>query len=231
MDIQRAKQIQKEVCDTAKAMEASGLTTGTWGNISGRIDDTYMVITPSGMDYSKLHPDQMVIVNMKTQEYEGTFKPSIEVPLHAKLLLTRLEVNGIVHTHSSKALAVAVTRKGIPPICDDQVSILGGDVRCAPYTFPGTPLMAETVAEALVGRMGALIANHGAIAMGRSLREALIAATVLEKTAQIWIDVQALGNAQTISAEDCAKFYDFFMNQYASVSAVPTSSDTSTRSH
>ncbi|MBO5295888.1 MAG: class II aldolase/adducin family protein [Clostridia bacterium] len=214
MDMQKAKQVQQEVCDTAKAMADSGLTAGTWGNISGRIDDTYMVITPSGMDYSKLNPDQMVIVNMKTEEYEGNLKPSIEVPLHAKLLLTRPEVNGIVHTHSSKALAVAVTRKGIPPICDDQVSILGGDVRCAPYTFPGTPSMADTVAEALLGRMGALIANHGSIAMGRNLREALIAATVLEKTAQIWIDVQALGNAEMISDEDCAKFYDFFMNKY-----------------
>ena len=214
MDREKAKQVQIEVCETAKKMADSGLTAGTWGNIAGRVDDTYMVITPSGMDYSKLTPDQMVIVNMKTGEYEGNLKPSIEVPLHSKLLLTRPEVNGIVHTHSSKALAVAVTRKGIPPICDDQVSILGGDVRCAPYTFPGTPSMADNVAEALLGRMGALIANHGSIAMGRNLREALIAATVLEKTAQIWIDVQALGNAEMISDEDCAKFYDFFMNKY-----------------
>ena len=214
MDMQKAKQVQQLVCDTAKAMADSGLTAGTWGNISGRIDDTYMVITPSGMDYSKLTADQMVIVNMKTEEYEGNLKPSIEVPLHAKLLLTRPEVGGIVHTHSSKALTVAVTGKGIPPICDDQVSILGGDVRCAPYTFPGTPSMADSVAEAIKGRMGALIANHGSIAMGRDLREALIAATVLEKTAQIWIDVQALGEAKRISDEDCAKFYDFFMNKY-----------------
>ena len=214
MNTERKLQIQKEVCDTAKAMADAGLTAGTWGNISGRIDDTYMVITPSGMDYSKLTPDQMVVVNMKTGEYEGDLKPSIEVPIHSKLLLTRPEVGGIVHTHSSKALAVAVTRKGIPPICDDQVQILGGDVRCAAYTFPGTPEMADSVAEALEGRMGALIANHGSIAMGRNLREALIGATVLEKTAQIWIDVQALGGYTTISDEDCAKFYDFFMNKY-----------------
>ena len=214
MNTERQLQIQKEVCDTAKAMADAGLTAGTWGNISGRIDDTYMVITPSGMDYSKLTPDQMVVVNMKTGEYEGDLKPSIEVPIHSKLLLTRPEVGGIVHTHSSKALAVAVTRKGIPPICDDQVQILGGDVRCAAYTFPGTPEMADSVAEALEGRMGALIANHGSIAMGRNLREALIGATVLEKTAQIWIDVQALGGYTTISDEDCARFYDFFMNKY-----------------
>ena len=158
--------------------------------------------------------DQMVIVNMKTGEYEGDLKPTIEVPLHAKLLLTRPEVNGIVHTHSSKALAVAVTRKGIPPICDDQVQILGGDVRCADYTFPGGPEMADAVEIAIKDRMGALIANHGAIAMGRNLKEALVGATILEKTAQIWIDVQSLGEPVMISDEDCAKFHDFFLHKY-----------------
>lgn len=214
MDREKAKQIQAEVCATAKAMADGGLTAGTWGNIAGRIDDEYMVITPSGMDYSKLTPDQMVIVNMKTGEYEGNLKPSIEVPLHSRLLLTRPEVNGIVHTHSSKALAVAVTGKGIPPICDDQVQILGGDVRCAAYTFPGGTEMADAVEVAIVDRMGALIANHGSVAMGRNLKEALVAATVLEKTAQIWIDVQSLGNPVMISDEDCAKFHDFFLHKY-----------------
>ncbi len=214
MDQLKAKAVQEEVCKTAKAMADAGLTAGTWGNISGRIDDTYMVITPSGMDYSKLTADQMVITNMKTGEYLGDLKPSVEVPIHSRLLLTRPEVNGIVHVHSSKALAVAVTRKGIPPICDDQVQILGGDIRCADYTFPGSEEMANSVAEALEDRMGALIANHGSIAMGRTLKEALTAVTVLEKTAQIWIDVQALGGAVEISKEDCDFFHDFFLNKY-----------------
>jgi len=214
MDREKAKLVQAEVCATAKAMADSGLTAGTWGNISGRIDDEYMVVTPSGLDYSKLTPDQMVIVNMKTGEHEGSLKPTIEVPMHAKLLLTRPEVNGIVHTHSSKALAVAVTHRGIPPICDDQVQILGGDIRCAAYTHPGGDEMAESVAKAIEGRLGALIANHGALAMGRTLREALIGATVLEKTAQIWIDVKALGEYVPISEEDCAFYHDFFMNKY-----------------
>jgi L-fuculose-phosphate aldolase len=214
MDIVKAREVQAEVCKTAKAMADAGLTAGTWGNISGRIDDTYMAITPSGMDYSRLVPDQMVIVNMKTGEYEGDLKPSIEVPIHAKILLAKPNINGIVHVHSSKALAVAVTRKGIPPICDDQVQILGGDIKCAAYTYPGTPEMAETVLEALDERNGALIANHGSIAIGRTLKEALVGVTVLEKTAQIWIDVRALGGAVEISKEDCEYYHDFFMNKY-----------------
>ena len=78
----------------------------------------------SGMSYAKLTAEQMVICNMHTFEYEGDLKPSVEVPIHSRLLLEHPEINGIVHVHSSKALAVAVTRKGIPAICDDQVQIL-----------------------------------------------------------------------------------------------------------
>lgn len=214
MNREKATLVQIEVCETAKAMADAGLTAGTWGNISGRIDDEYMVITPSGMDYSKLTPDQMVIINMNTQEYEGNLKPSVEAPIHSRILLGRPEVNGIVHTHSTAAVTVAVTRTGIPAISEDQVQILGGDIRCAAYTRPGSKELADAVFEALEERTGALMASHGAITVGRNLKEALTASTLLEKTARIYLDVQAIGGPVEISKEDCDFFHDFFLNKY-----------------
>jgi len=214
MNIERAQLMQQQVCQTTKEMVAAGLTAGTWGNISARIDDDYMAITPSGMDYARLTPEQMVVVNMHTFAYEGGLKPSIEVPIHAKILLQRMEINGIVHTHSTSALTVASARKGIPPICDDQVQILGGDVRCAAYTMPGTPEMADSILEALKDRAGALIANHGAITLGRNLKEALTAAVILEKAARVYLDVQLLGGAVQICEDDCLAFHDFFLHKY-----------------
>ena len=214
MNREKVKLMQIEVCETAKAMADAGLTAGTWGNISGRVDDTYMVITPSGMDYSKLTADQMVLVNMNTLEYEGNLKPSIEAPIHSKILLGKAEVNGIVHTHSTAAVTVACTRKGIPAISEDQVQILGGDIRCAAYTRPGSKELADAVFDALDERCGALMASHGAITVGPNLKSALTASVLLEKTAQIYINAQALGGAVEISAEDCAFFHDFFLYKY-----------------
>ena len=156
----------------------------------------------------------MVVVDLCGNKVEGKYNPSSDTPTHVELYKAFPEIGGVVHTHSSKALAVAVTRKGIPPICDDQVQILGGDVRCAPYTYPGTIEMADSVCEALEDRFGALIANHGSITLGRNLKEALLGSVILEKTAQIWIDVQALGGAVEISKEDCEFFHEFFMNKY-----------------
>ena len=178
MNREKAKLMQMEVCKTAQEMYHSGLVAGTWGNISARVDEDYMVITPSGMDYERLCPDDMVIVNMNTLEYEGNLKPSIETVVHSAVYKDRPEVNGIVHTHSTYALTVATARKEIPPICDDQVQILGGSVRLAGYTMPGTKEMAKEVIRALKERAGALIANHGAITVGRTLAEAYTGSVV-----------------------------------------------------
>ncbi len=214
MDQEKVRQVQQEVCETAKAMDAAGLTAGTWGNISGRVDEKYMVITPSGMNYAKLTPEQMVLVNMETFEYEGDLIPSVETPIHSRIMLGRPEVNGVVHTHSTAAVTIACTRKGIPAISEDQVQILGGDVRCSEYKLPGSKELADSIFEALKGRTGALMASHGAITVGPTLPMALTGSVLLEKTARIYLDVQAIGGAVELSEEDCAFFHDFFMNKY-----------------
>ncbi len=214
MNREKAKLMQIEVCNTAQDMYHSGLVAGTWGNISARVDDEYMVITPSGMDYERLYAEEMVIVNMKTLEYEGNLKPSVEAVVHAAIYMDRPEVNGIMHTHSTYALTVAAARKTIPPICDDQVQILGGDVRLAAYTMPGTEEMAKEVVGALKERAGALIANHGAITVGRTLSEAYVGSQVLEKAAMVYINSQCIGGGVEISQEDIDFFHDFFLNKY-----------------
>ena len=214
MDRTKVEAAKTAVCLVAKKMAEAGLTAGTWGNVSQRVDNEYMVITPSGMDYAKLFPENMVLVNLRTHEYEGELKPSIEVPVHAAVYLARPEASGIVHTHSTAALTVASARKPIPAICEDQVQILGGDVRVAPYVMPGSEELAEGVVEALKDRAGALMANHGAIALGRDVNEALTGAVVLEKTARIFLDAMAIGGAVELPEEDCAMFHDFFLHKY-----------------
>ena len=214
MNREKAKLAQAEVYKTALDMYRSGLVSGTWGNISARIDETFMVITPSGMAYEGLNPDQMVVVNMDTLEHEGSLKPSIEAIVHADIYKNRPEVNGIVHTHSTYALTVATARKEIPPICEDQVQILGGSIRVADYAMPGTKEMALACVKALEGRQGALIANHGAISCDISLAKAFIGSQIIEKTAMVYINSMAIGGPVGISQEDVAFFSDFFRNKY-----------------
>lgn len=214
MDSEKAKAAQQEVCKTALEMYRSGLVSGTWGNISARIDEEYMAITPSGMNYEGLSPAQMVIVNIDTLSYEGPLKPSIEAIVHAGIYKSRPEVNGIMHTHSTYALTVATARKEIPPICEDQVQILGGSIRVADYAIPGTREMADACIKALEGRQGALIANHGAISCDVTLAKAFVASQIIEKTAMVYINSMAIGGPVEIPQKDIEFFSDFFRNKY-----------------
>lgn len=214
MDENLARQKQVELCETAKKMYHSGLVAGTWGNLSVRIDDDYMVVTPSGMNYDSLKAEDMVIMNMHDYSYRGNLKPSIEYFMHAVLLLENPGMNAVVHTHSTYALMMATARKPIPPVCDDQVQILGGDIRVAEYTMPGTMEMARTVADTMKGRAGALIPNHGAVTIGPNLDKALIASVILEKTAQVYIGTLALGGPVQLGQSDVDAMHDFFTNKY-----------------
>ena len=214
MDENRAREMQVKLCETAKKMYHSGLVSGTWGNLSVRIDDDYMVVTPSGMNYDSLDANDMVIMNMHDYSYRGNRKPSIEYFMHAELLLQTPGANAVVHTHSTYALMMATARKPIPPVCDDQVQILGGDIRLAEYTMPGTIEMAKTIAENMKGRSGVLIPNHGAVTIGTSLDEALTASIILEKTAQVYIGTLALGGPVELGQGDVEAMHDFFLHKY-----------------
>ncbi|MDI9506685.1 MAG: class II aldolase/adducin family protein [Clostridiales bacterium] len=215
MDMNRAKEVQRAVCETSRKMYDSGLVAGTWGNIAARIDKDYMVVTPSGMKYEILNPDDMVIMNMHTYERDpDSRKPSIEFYMHAQLLLEHPDMNAVVHTHSTYALIMATARKPIPPVCDDQVQILGGAIPVAEYAMPGTPEMGAAVAAAMKEGNGVLVPNHGAVTIGRNLDEALLAAVLLEKTAQVYIGTMAVGGPVELDPADIAAMRDYFLNKY-----------------
>lgn len=91
-------EIKKLVCDSGENLLATGYVSGTWGNISFRIDDTFMAITPSGREYETMIADEIVIVNYKDHSYEGSIKPSSEFKLHTEIYRTRKNINAVI-TH------------------------------------------------------------------------------------------------------------------------------------
>jgi L-fuculose-phosphate aldolase len=191
-----------------------GLVAGTWGNVSLRFAGSLMAITPSGFDYLSMRAADVVIVDLATDEARGG-KPSTERKLHAAIYRTRKEVGAVVHTHSMSASTVAAARREVPPILDDLAQIVGPSLRVADYALPGSGKMGRTVLRALRGRMAALMANHGAIALGRTMEEALLCARIVEKGCRAFIEAEFLGGAKSINKVEARLMHEVYMRKYS----------------
>lgn len=211
MDLDR---IKDEVCATSRKMLELGLVAGTWGNVSRRVNSESMVITPSGMDYDKLDGCNMVLVQFEGLGYEGPLKPSVESALHAAVYRARPDVGAIVHTHSLYACAASVLRSEIPVILEEMAQLLAGSVCTAEYALAGTDELAACVVRALGSCNAVLLANHGAVACGRDLKEALLAVQVVEKACRVWLEIKKSGEAHALTPEQTDHLRDFYLHRY-----------------
>ncbi|MHA2425603.1 MAG: class II aldolase/adducin family protein [Candidatus Thorarchaeota archaeon] len=196
-----AEEARIVIRDAGKKLIENGLVGGTWGNISCRISETNMAITPSGMSYETLTPDDVAIVDFSTDDitWEGKHKPSAEMKLHIAIYKERKDIGAVIHSHSMNASTVAVARREVPPILDDMVQIIGPTIRVAEYALPSTKKIVKKTMKALKGRNATLMANHGAVCIGRDMDEAFTCTFVLEKTCKAFIESEFLGGAKKIN--------------------------------
>jgi L-fuculose-phosphate aldolase len=213
--MEKIETLKLQIIDGGKRLLKEGLVARTWGNISIRVDDTYMLITPSGREYETLTEKDIVLVNYLTSKYEGEIKPSSEKELHCEIYRTRKNINAVIHTHQMNASTVAAARREVPPILDDQAQILGPSVRVADYALPSTKKLTKKTVKALEGRMAALLANHGAVCIGRDLEEAFVACQVLEKACKAFIEAEFLGGAKSISKFEAYLMHQFYLKKYS----------------
>jgi L-fuculose-phosphate aldolase len=179
------------------------LSAGMSGNISVR-DGARMIITPSATPYDLMTPDDMALVTLGSGESEGRLAPSSEWRFHHDIYVARPDVSAVVHAHPTYCTALSMARRGIPP-CHYMVATFGGDdVRCAGYATFGTAELSALALDALRDRQACLLANHGMIACGRDLRQAMWRAVELESVARQYHASLTFGGPVLLSAEEMA---------------------------
>jgi len=157
------------------------------GNASIRVNDEHVIITPSSVKYATMTIDDIVVVDMEGDVIEADRNASIESPTHLEIYKQRDDANAVVHSHSIYATALAVLHKPLPPILDEVVPKLGGEIRVTEYAMPGTKDLAKNVVEAMDRRSAVLVANHGAVTCGNTIRKALDNAILLERSCRIYM--------------------------------------------
>ncbi|MDD3185769.1 MAG: L-ribulose-5-phosphate 4-epimerase [Anaerostipes sp.] len=191
------EQLKKEVYEANMELPKRGLITYTWGNVSG-IDRAsgLFVIKPSGVDYDKLTPDDMVVVNLDGEKVEGNLNPSSDTPTHVELYKAYKDLGGIVHTHSPWATSWAQAGKSIPCYGTTHADYFYGEIPCA-RSLTETEIQGEyekntglVIMETMQGKNpiyvpGILCSNHGPFTWGKDALEAVHNAVVLEEVAKM----------------------------------------------
>jgi L-fuculose-phosphate aldolase len=184
-------ELRVAVIDTAREMNRTGLNQGTSGNVSARVPGGFL-ITPSGVSYETLAPQDIVELHMDGKAAgPRRLPPSTEWRLHLDIYAARPDAGAIVHTHSMFAATMSVLRAEIPAV-HYMIAVAGGStVRCAPYATFGTPELAAHAVKALEDRKACLLANHGLVALGSDLPDAFRVAREIELVAaQYWRALQ-----------------------------------------
>jgi L-fuculose-phosphate aldolase len=204
--------VRAAVLAAAKAMFERGLVEGTAGNVSGRIDEGTVAMTPSSLGYEEMTLADIVTVDLEGTVVEGERSATSEKGLHLSCFTSYPEVQGVVHCHAKYASMFAVAHQPIPAGIDEFIVYIGGDVPICQYQPSGSDHLGPEDASKLKDRSAALMANHGMVCIGKSVDDALHSALVVEHNAHIMWGAAALGGVVPIPEKAQANFtgvYDF----------------------
>jgi L-fuculose-phosphate aldolase len=193
----------------------AGLNHGATGNCSCR-DREGFLITPTGVDSSKLTTDMMVRMNLSgnLSQPESKYQPSSEWQFHQAILEKYPEINAVVHTHSVFASSLSVLGQEIPAF-HYMIAVAGGNsVRCAPYAMFGTKELSDNILEAIKDRKACLLSNHGLVAIGKDLNEAFNIAEEVEHLCRLFIEAKKIGDPLLLSDKQMTEVLNRF-NSYS----------------
>ena len=196
MLMQKERELVIEYC---LRMLEDGLTVGTSGNVSVRAGEN-IAITPSGVDYEALVPQDICIITLDGKHVDGPDNPSSEVPMHT-VVYRFTDALAVVHTHPVYATVVGTLLEEVPQI-HYMLALLGGPVRVAPYAQFGTEKLARNCIVAMKDRYGVLLQNHGATTYGEDLAKAYSRSVYLEWLCRIYCEAKALGEPRLLSTAE-----------------------------
>ncbi len=193
----------------------SGLVTGTGGNLSVR-SGRFAALSPSGVEYGLMKPEDVVVVDMDGRVKDGRLKPTSEMSLHLALYLSRPDIAAVVHTHSPYACVMACLGREIP-VFHYLVALAGRKIPVAPYACFGTPELARSAAGSMGDGKAVLLANHGMVSVGRSLSEAFRIAETVEFAAMVYSKALTLGEPRVLSDAEVDRVMDALKDYGSSV--------------
>ena len=201
----------------AKKMIADGLVEGTSGNLSARLPDGNVVLTPGSLAYETMTLEDLVVCDIDGNVLAGDRSPTSEKDLHLECLRTHADINAVMHCHAKYSTMFAVTRQPIPCVIEEVHVYIGGDVEVAEYKMTGSKELGIEVARHVGDRAAVLMANHGLLTVGKHPEDCLKLSTLVERTAEIVWGARSLGTIVALpesTAKQMAPVYTNYMRTH-----------------
>ena len=186
--------LKQRLLVTSKELLARGLTEATAGNLSVRLSDDRVAMTPSSLAYETMTLDDLVVLDLGGNVLEGERAPTTEKSLHLACIRGHADIGAVIHCHALFATMFAVTHQPIPCVVEEFDVYVGGEVPVADYRMTGSDELGEEVARHVGERGAVLMANHGLLTVGKDPEQALKVASLVERTAQVIWGARALGD-------------------------------------
>jgi len=208
-------QLRKQVWEANQGIYHAGLVTMHSGNASGIDRKRGLVfIKPSGMDYDKMKPADLVVTDLEGKKVRSKWKPSVDLPHHLFIYKHRADIGGIIHTHSNFATSFAMLERPIPAYLTAIADEFGDEVPCAPYVDNVGDHIGEAVIAAAGRSPAVLLAHHGVFAFGPTVAAAFKAAVMVEDVARTCLLALQLGQPKPLPSAEVKKWYDRYHSTY-----------------
>lgn len=204
-----AQSIASEIVEICRRLHQRNMLAAADGNISYRLSDNEILITPSGIAKGFMRPDQMSVVNLAGEVLKG--KPSSERLMHLEIYRSAPQAKAIVHAHPPTAIAWSIARPSLsklPSECLSEVILATGDIPFVPYARPGTEQMGDVLKPYLPKHRALVLRSHGAVTWGEDLEEAYRGMERIEHSAQILAAAERLGGLHPLPPEEVAYLYE-----------------------
>jgi L-ribulose-5-phosphate 4-epimerase len=206
------QELRERVLKAARKLREYDLIVMAGGTVAARDHESgYVVITPSGMEYDDLTWEDMCVIDMDLKKMDGKRRPSITSDMFTEIFKARPDLHAVTHSHSRYATAFACINREIPVITTTQANLVGGPVPCTSWVHPSTHIpeyLADIVKTIGTGN-ACNIRNHGVLACGRTVEEAIENLITIEVTAQITFIAEQMGKPYFLTQEETKLAYEF----------------------
>lgn len=199
------KEIREQICEVGKRIWLKGWVAANAGNISMRLDDEFVIATPTGVSKGFMSPDMLIKVDLNGNVRSGYLKPSTEIKIHIEAYKRRDDVRAFVHAHPPVCTGYAVANIALDFKTLPEIIISLGRIPLAKYGTPSTTELSDSISELVLCHDAVLLANHGAITLGKDVIDAYYKMESVEHFAIISLTAHQLGGMKTISEPDVKK--------------------------